>query len=121
MYIGKGQQLTFLGQILNGDSDGKAYLEYTLNYALSTSELKNSQQIILAFPNPTTGAFQISVPKNLNNINLEVYNMQSQLMSSENYVVTNGKISLDLSGKAHGIYFVKLNLEKPIYFKIIKN
>ncbi len=121
LYIGKGQQLTFLGQTLNSDIDGKAYLEYTLNYALSTSDRINSQERILAFPNPTNGSFEINVPKALKNINLEVYNIQVQLISSKSYDVKNGKVSLDLGSNSNGIYFVKLNIDKPVYVKIIKN
>lgn len=121
LYIGKGEQLTYLGETINGDSDGKAFLEYTLNYALSTTELDKLNQHIMVFPNPTTGLFEIKVPKNFQNMKLDVYSIQGQLVSSKTYAVNNGKVNLDIISSAKGLYVVKVNLEKPVYVKVIKH
>ena len=121
LYIGKGQQLNFLDKSLIADDEGKAYEESTLNYTLSVSDIANSMNRIFAFPNPTAGSFEIKVPKNFNEIQLEVYNMQGQVIMSKTHVVKNDKVRLDLGNNAKGIYFVKVNLEKPVYLKVIKN
>lgn len=121
LYIGEGQQITFLDETLNGDTDGKAYLEYTLNYELSAGDHKNFEQHIVAYPNPTEGSFEIRVPNYLNEIELEVYNVHAQLISSKTYNVNNGKIALNIADKPRGIYFVKVNLDKPAYIKVIKS
>ena len=122
LYIGEGQQITFIDETLNGDvDDGKAYLEYTLNYELSAEDNQNLEQRIVAYPNPTEGSFEIRVPNYLNEIKLEVYNIHAQLIKSGREEVRNGKINLDLNDSENGIYFVKLDLEEPVYIKVVKN
>jgi hypothetical protein len=37
LYIGEGKQLIFNGEVLDADTDGKAYLEYTLDYVYDFS------------------------------------------------------------------------------------
>ena len=75
---------------------------------------------IKAFPNPTVGNFEINVPQSLKSVNVELYNMNSQLISSNSYSAIYGKIQLNLIGKPNGIYMAKINLEKPIVLKIVK-
>lgn len=75
---------------------------------------------ITAFPNPTNGKFQISLPNITNEIIIEVYNIQSQLISSKIHTPIEGKASLDLENKSKGIYFVKINLPQPMVLKILK-
>ena len=75
---------------------------------------------IKVFPNPSNGKFEILVPSILNTVSIEVYNINSQLLMIDTKSVNSGKISIDLKNKANGIYFVKLNLEQPIFIKLIK-
>ena len=120
LYIGEGQQLTFRDQTVSAYGEGKAYLEYSLDFELSTDDLVNLEERIFAYPNPTTGSFEINIPKYHDNVRLEVYNIHAQLIVSKLLPVNNGYISLDISDRAEGIYFVKINLEKPVHLKVIK-
>lgn len=73
------------------------------------------------YPNPSNGLFEMYIPTNLKTISIEIYNVQSQLISSKSYLVNNGKVNLDISDKPMGMYFVKVNLDKPLFVKVVKN
>jgi len=75
---------------------------------------------IKAFPNPTAGNFEISVPELQKPVIIELYNMNSQLISKKSYSAVYGKIQLNLTGNPKGVYMAKINFEKPIILKIIK-
>ncbi|GGK39822.1 MULTISPECIES: endonuclease [Flavobacteriaceae] len=75
---------------------------------------------VIAYPNPTKGNFEIATPSNQNNIKVEIFNMQSQLISAKNYTLNNGKVYLNIKNQAPGVYFAKVYLDKPIMLKIIK-
>jgi len=75
---------------------------------------------IIAYPNPTEGNFEIDLPISQNNVKIEIYNIQSQLISAKNYTLNNGKIQLNIANNATGLYFAKVYLDKPIVLKIIK-
>lgn len=123
LYIGKGQQLVFLDQTLNGDvMDGKAYSAYTLNYALSTSNFSKLAESLVVFPNPTKGMFEIkNLPLSVSTIKLGLYSIDSKLIETKTYNVNNGAVKLDISDKDKGIYFIKGDAAHPFFVKIIKN
>ncbi|WP_159951838.1 DUF4955 domain-containing protein [Polaribacter septentrionalilitoris] len=75
---------------------------------------------IKAYPNPSNGSFELYFPNNLDTIDLEVYNIQSQIIVSKTYVVKDGKVKLDIKDKPNGVYFVKVNSKKPVFVKVIK-
>ncbi|MEW4925597.1 T9SS type A sorting domain-containing protein [Algibacter sp. 2305UL17-15] len=75
---------------------------------------------IQSFPNPTTGDFQFLLPIANGQVAIEIYNIQSQLVSSKTYQINSGKVDLSLSDKPSGIYFAKIIASKPINVKIIK-
>ena len=75
---------------------------------------------IIAYPNPTKGNFEITVPASKSNVKIEIYNMQSQLISAKNYTIKNGKVKLDIKNNAPGVYFAKMYLDKPVMLKIIR-
>ncbi|WP_338357839.1 T9SS type A sorting domain-containing protein [Yeosuana marina] len=76
---------------------------------------------ILVYPNPTNGDFEIILPINLKEVMVDLYSIQSQLMSSKSYVVLGGKIQLDIRNKPNGVYFAKVYFgDQPITLKIIK-
>lgn len=72
------------------------------------------------FPSPTSGEFKIALPINEGLIPIEIYDIRGQLISSKKYIVSSGEVQLSLKGKTSGMYFVKLVLDTPINFKIIK-
>lgn len=80
----------------------------------------NLLENLKAFPNPSRGQFEMYIPNEIKNVDLEVYNIHSQLIKAQNYRINSGKINLDISNNPNGIYFVKINLEEPIFIKLIK-
>ncbi len=75
---------------------------------------------ILAYPNPTSGIIEINIPVSVDTVPVNIYSLQSQIISSEVYPVNSGKVNLNLEGKPDGIYFVELLLERPVNIKIVK-
>jgi hypothetical protein len=80
----------------------------------------NLLEDIKAYPNPSKGLFELYIPNDIKTIGLEVYNIQSQLIISNTYIVNNGKVQLNIEDKPNGIYFVKVNSKNPIFIKVIK-
>jgi subtilisin-like proprotein convertase family protein len=73
-----------------------------------------------AYPNPTQGAFEITVPTSQTEVVIELYSILSQLISVKTYPVVYGKVQLSLENRPTGLYFAKVNLAEPITIKIIK-
>ncbi|MFC2127098.1 T9SS type A sorting domain-containing protein [Bacteroidota bacterium] len=80
----------------------------------------NFLEDIKAYPNPSNGSFELYVPNDLDTIELEVYNIQSQIIISKTYLVKDGKVQLNIKDKPNGVYFVKVNSKKPVFVKVIK-
>ena len=89
-------------------------------YAKMIKTADISGTILSAYPNPTTGIFEIEVPTNKNEVAIELYNFGGQLISSKKYVIENGTAKLSLENQPSGIYAAKIYLETPEYIKIIK-
>ncbi|NLP57775.1 zinc-dependent metalloprotease family protein [Lutibacter sp. B1] len=75
---------------------------------------------VTAYPNPTNGNFEITLPVSTKEVVIELYNMHSQLISSKKHTVIYGKVQLSLSNQPIGIYIAKIHLDKPVSLKIIK-
>ena len=75
---------------------------------------------VFAYPNPTRGAFEITVPTSQTEVVIELYSILSQLISVKTYQVVYGRVQLSLENKPTGLYFAKVNLDKPVTLKIIK-
>lgn len=84
------------------------------------SKSVNLFENIIAYPNPTSGQFEITIPTSEKEISIELYNMQSQLISKKIYPIIAGKTQLNIEANSTGIYFAKVNMEKPIVLRIIK-
>jgi len=119
LYIGKGSQLTFLDNTINADAEGKAFSKYTLGYALSVDDSEFQNEVFM-YPNPTKGILTIKVSNSFEKLNIQVYYLQGKLIKSSVEKVTNGNLNLDVNSIAKGVYFVKLNVDKPVYVKFIK-
>ena len=75
---------------------------------------------IIAYPNPTKDVFEVSLPNQSGQINVEVYSVLSRLISKKKYEIENGKIKLNLASYASGIYFVKFKLDETHTLKVVK-
>ncbi|MFD1293120.1 reprolysin-like metallopeptidase [Lutibacter holmesii] len=75
---------------------------------------------IIAYPNPSNGSFQITVPSNNSNVTVEIYNVQSQLLLTKVYPVKYGEIQLNIEEMPSGVYFAKIISENPATLKLIK-
>lgn len=75
---------------------------------------------IQAYPNPTNGTISMYIPTDLKTIKIKVFNLQSQLISSKIYQVSEGRVDLKMSDNSMGVYIVKVNLEPPVFVKVIK-
>jgi Leucine-rich repeat (LRR) protein len=85
---------------------------------IKTTEILGT--ILSAYPNPTTGIFEIEIPTDKNEVTIELYNFGGQLVSGKKYVIENGTAKLNLENQPSGIYAAKIYLENPEYIKIIK-
>ncbi len=89
-------------------------------FAKKVSVSDFESQILSAYPNPTSGSFEIQIPTNKTEVKIELYNFGGQLISGKTYTIENGKALLNLENQSSGIYAVKVYLETPEYLKIIK-
>jgi len=75
---------------------------------------------IIAYPNPSNGAFEISLPVTQKEVVIELYSIESQLISTKTYPISYGKVRLNIENQPVGIYIVKVQLKSPVTLKIIK-
>ena len=75
---------------------------------------------IKAYPSPNSGVFTLELPSEIKETRIDIYNIHSELLVSRTYNINNGKVKLNIEDKPSGIYFVKVNLEKPVFVKIVK-
>ena len=75
---------------------------------------------LVAYPNPTKGSFEISLPILEKEVTIALYTIHSQLISIKTYAVINGKVQLNIENQPTGIYIAKVHLDKPVTLKIIK-
>ncbi len=76
--------------------------------------------VIVAYPNPTKGEFEVVVPISSKPTTIQVYNMFGQLVLENSVGINVTKIPLNLSGKPNGVYFIKVNAGPTKIFKLIK-
>lgn len=89
-------------------------------FAKKVSVSDFESQTLSAYPNPTSGSFEIEIPSAKNEVKIELYNFSGQLVSTQTYTIENGKVLLNLDNQPSGIYAAKIYLETPEYIKIIK-
>jgi len=75
---------------------------------------------IVAYPNPTNGAFEIALPVSQGEVTIELYTIHSQLISVKTYPIVYGKVQLNIENQPTGLYLVKALLDNPITLKIVK-
>jgi triacylglycerol esterase/lipase EstA (alpha/beta hydrolase family) len=88
-----------------------------LDVNTNVSELQASVNL-KAYPNPTTGKFDISEFDNSNNrFKIDIIDFQGKIIYSTAFDGCNNKISLDISAYPKGLYLIKLSNNKTTYLK----
>jgi sugar lactone lactonase YvrE len=80
----------------------------------------NDADTVMAYPNPSDGIFEIAVPISEKEVSITIYNIYGQLISKRTYLVTDGKVNLDIKNQPIGVYLAKVHLEVPVTLKIVK-
>ena len=75
---------------------------------------------LTVYPNPTDGKYELALPMELKKVMVELFSINSQLISSKTYEVRHGKVALSLENQPAGIYFVKVYLDEIQTIKILK-
>ena len=76
---------------------------------------------VTAYPNPTSGSFEIELPTSRKEVAIKLYTLDGHLISNKTYTIENGKAQLSLENQPTGVYVAKIELDTPDYLKIIKN
>ena len=78
-------------------------------------------KVITAYPNPSNGVFKIAMPVIQSEVTVEIYTIQSRLVSRKIYTVNNGEVEINIDDKPTGLYIVQVHLENnSTAFKIVK-
>ncbi len=81
----------------------------------------NLSDYFVAYPNPTTSYTEIVIPnQDLEYVIATVYNSLNQKISEKEYELHQNKIKVSLSNNSPGIYYIRLDLENPVYLKLVK-
>jgi sugar lactone lactonase YvrE/predicted secreted Zn-dependent protease len=84
-------------------------------------DIKGLEGAVSAYPNPTSGSFEIELPTLRKEVVIVLYTLDGHLISNKNYTIENGKVQLTLENQPTGTYIAKIELDAPDYLKIIKN
>jgi Leucine-rich repeat (LRR) protein len=87
-------------------------------YAATIAGLEGA---VTAYPNPTSGSFEVQLPTSKKEVIIALYTLNGQLISNKTYTVENGKAQLTLENQPTGVYIAKIEFDTPDYLKIIKN
>ncbi len=83
------------------EADSYSYVNSIKNY--------NKYNTLKIFPNPTEGIVNIELIEAVNErVNIMIYDAADRLVHSETMMNSDKKISVDLSDKNNGLYFVKI-------------
>jgi len=122
IYVNGQEQFQTFSPIFSVDIKKGDVLEVKTAVSCEGIFLKNigSFNEVVAYPNPTQGSFEITIPTTQTEVVIELYSILSQLISVKTYPVVYGKVQLSLENKPTGLYIVKMLLEQPVSIKIIK-
>jgi len=115
--IFKTMNSTFSVDVLHGDL---VQVKTNIDCEGVFSENIHLVESFKAFPNPTEGFLEIMVPITKKQVVIELYNMQSQLISSKSYPVVFGKVELNIENNPNGLYIARVIIDTPITLKILK-
>lgn len=75
---------------------------------------------ISAYPNPTSGSFEIELPIAYKEVAIEINSLDGRLISNKKYSLENGIARLTLEDQPDGVYIAKILLGTVKTIKIIK-
>ena len=107
------------------DQSGNVSKPFTLLIEVSRTQLRlgveemDLADMLTVAPNPTTGQFAITIDLAQNeDITVDVFNNVGQKVAEVvNANLSNGTYSVDLSGNANGIYYVKMQVKDAVITK----
>jgi hypothetical protein len=99
----------------------KANIYFDYNYPITTNEAKTLfealsvvnpvlDNIISIYPNPVKDIVNITIKNNSTIQTIELYDIQGRLLQTQ--LVNNISSELNLSSRANGMYFIKINTDK---------
>lgn len=114
----KISETSFEVSVKNGDQISvKTSVACEGTYSKTITEFED----VRAFPNPTEGEFEISVPKTkLQKVSISIFNTAGQLISKQEYPVHFKRILLNISNLPVGVYLAEVHIENKKTIKIIK-
>lgn len=88
------------------------FLDNNCSLISSNDPSLNAKQQIDLYPNPVSDIFYIDgLDKNVNVLNIKIFNAMGQIMLNKKIEVSNG-YAIDFSDYSHGMYFVRLRGDK---------
>lgn len=75
---------------------------------------------LYAYPNPTSGFFEIVIPISKNEVYIELYSVGGALVSKNTYSVINHSVKLSLEKESTGVYIAKVYADEIINLTVIK-
>lgn len=80
----------------------------------------NGMEELYAYPNPTSGFFEIVIPTSKNEVYIELYSVGGTLVLKNTYSVVNKKVQLNLGKESTGVYIAKVYTDEIINLTVIK-
>lgn len=86
-----------------------------------SEDITSLDLVLSAYPNPTSGSFEIELPGTDREVTIEIYSLDGRVISNKKYTVENGTAQLTLEKESKGVYIAKIHLDTVKNVKIIKN
>ena len=64
---------------------------------------------LTVYPNPSTGAFNVSLDKVLGQIDIKVFNLLGELVNTNSTEISTGNYNINLGHLANGVYMLQVN------------
>lgn len=81
---------------------------------------KTATPVVRAFPNPTSGQFDIILSTNEDSESMAIYTVEGKLISKSDYPVVDGKVHLNITNEPSGVYLIKIQSCPDKTVRIIK-
>ncbi|MFB9076333.1 T9SS type A sorting domain-containing protein [Flavobacterium procerum] len=85
-----------------------------------TEDIYGLDLVVAAYPNPTSGIFEIDLPASKKEVVIEIIALDGRTVSNKKYSLENGTVQLTLENQPSGIYIAKIHLGSVKNIKIIK-